>query len=321
MRGVGAPPEDATVGFEGSRNAHMRSARGQGNGGGSPGAGAIVLLGAPIGAASDASPRFRDALARCDVVAAEDTRRLRHLCAALGIELSARVVSYFEGNEQRRTEELLEQARAGRVVGVVTDAGMPAVSDPGHLLTRRAVQEGVDVRCVPGPSAVTAALALSGLPSSRFCFEGFLPRRPGPRRRMLAELVAERRTMVFFESPHRLAATLRAMAESFGADRRAAACRELTKVHEEVRRDTLGNLAQWAADGVRGEVTLVVAGVEATPSDAQPEELAMAVASAQARGETRKDAMREVAQHYGVPRREVYDAVLAQRDAAEPDRG
>lgn len=222
--------------------------------------GLIVLVGAPLGNPGDASARLREELARADIVAAEDTRRLRRLAHDLGVGLAGRVVSYFEGNEIRRTPELVAAAQAGARVALITDGGMPGVSDPGFRLVRAALEAGVEVTAAPGPSAVITALVLSGLPSHRFCFEGFPSRRPGPRRARFAALAAEERTMVFFESPHRLAATLADAAAELGADRRAAVCRELTKTYEEVRRGRLGELAAWAAGGVRGEITVVIAG-------------------------------------------------------------
>jgi len=270
--------------------------------------GVLVLAATPIGNAADAAARLATELATADVIAAEDTRRLRRLVADLGVEPTGRVVSYFEGNEARRTTELLDELLAGRRVLVVTDAGMPTVSDPGYRLVAAAVAAGVRVTAVPGPSAVVTALAVSGLPVDRFCFEGFLPRRTGERARRLGELAPERRTLVFFEAARRTATTLAAMAEVFGPDRRAAACRELTKTHEEVRRGSLAELAEWAAEGVRGEVTLVVGGA-AAPAPAADDELVAAVAELEARGTTRRDAIAEVARRTGTPRRVVYDVV------------
>src|SRR5436190_14538327 len=211
----------------------------------------LVLAATPIGRIDDASPRLADELATADVIAAEDTRRLRRLASDLGVAISGRVVSYFEGNEQQRLETLLEAMRDGLRVVLVTDAGMPSVSDPGYRLVAAAVEAGVDVTVVPGPSAVLAALAVSGLPVDRFCFEGFLPRKAGERSRRLADLADEPRTMVFFEAPHRTAAALTAMAETFGEARPGAVCRELTKTHEEVVRGGLAELATWADGGVR----------------------------------------------------------------------
>ena len=243
-------------------------------------------------------------------VAAEDTRRLKRLVDDLGVTLGGRVVSYFDGNETARTPMLVEELQAGRRVVLVTDAGMPSVSDPGYRLVLAALEAGVHVTAVPGPSAVLTALAVSGLPVDRFCFEGFLPRKAGERGRRLAGLGDEQRTMVFFEAPHRTAATLAAMAEAFGADRAAAVCRELTKTHEEVRRGPLADLVSWAEDGVRGEVTLVVAGADPVAAlGDDPETLRSAVAEREAAGTSRKEAIVEVARLAGVPRREVYNLV------------
>ncbi|MFI7067758.1 16S rRNA (cytidine(1402)-2'-O)-methyltransferase [Kribbella sp. NPDC050124] len=275
--------------------------------------GRLVLAGTPIGDLLDASPRLARVLGEADVVAAEDTRRLRRLTSELGVVVAGRVVSYFEGNERERTPELLEALTAGQTVVVVTDAGMPSVSDPGYRLVAAAIEAGVDVTAVPGPSAVLTALALSGLPVDRFTFEGFLPRKPGERARRLGELADEPRTMVFFEAPHRLAASLEAMAEAFGADRRTAVCRELTKTYEEVKRGPLTELAEWAADGVRGEITLVVAGAD-PHKVLTPEDLAREVATDEEAGTPRKQAIADVAKRFNVPKRTVYDAVLAARD-------
>ena len=271
--------------------------------------GVLVLAATPIGRVEDASPRLCEELAGADVVAAEDTRRLRRLAGDLGVDIGGRVTSYFEGNEQGRTGPLLEALQDGQRVLVVTDAGMPSVSDPGYRLVAAAVDAGVPVTAVPGPSAVLTALAVSGLPVDRFCFEGFLPRKAGERGRRLAALSDEQRTMVFFEAPHRTEVVLLAMADELGGDRRAAACRELTKTHEEVRRGTLAELAAWAAEGVRGEVTLVVEGAPPPAPTDDPETLAGLVAAEEAAGATRKDAIAEVARRSSVPKRLVYDAV------------
>ncbi len=270
----------------------------------------LVLAGTPIGRVSDASPRLVEELGTADVIAAEDTRRLRRLTSDLGVTVTGRVVSYFDGNEAARTPMLVEALLAGERVLLVTDAGMPSVSDPGYRLVAAAVEAGIEVTAVPGPSAVLTALAVSGLPVDRFCFEGFPPRKAGERAKRLAALTAEQRTMVFFESPHRTEATLRAMAEAWGADRAAAVCRELTKTHEEIRRGPLADLASWATDGVRGEVTIVVAGAELSATVAGDiESLRAAVVEHEADGMTRKDAIVEVARLAGVPKREVYQAV------------
>ncbi|MEV4111677.1 MULTISPECIES: 16S rRNA (cytidine(1402)-2'-O)-methyltransferase [Nonomuraea] len=271
--------------------------------------GKLVLAGAPIGQAGDVSPRLREALQSADVVAAEDTRRLRRLAADLGVEIAGRVVSYYDQNEAGRARELLESLKEGRTVVVITDAGMPGVSDPGYRLTRLAVDEGITVTALPGPSAVTTALAVSGLASDRFCFEGFPPRKPGDRARRLSALAGEERTMVFFEAPHRLASSLEAMAEAFGPDRQAAVCRELTKTYEEVRRGGLGELAEWAAKGVKGEITVVVAGHVAGEDEPDLDELVAEVDRRVAEGTQRKIAVAEVAKQAGIPKRELYDLV------------
>jgi len=273
------------------------------------GVGVLVLAGTPIGRIEDAPPRLAVELGRADVVAAEDTRRLKRLANELGVEVSGQVLSYFEGNEQGRTPQLLEALEAGQRVVLVTDAGMPSVSDPGYRLVAAAVEAGVPVTSVPGPSAVLTALAVSGLPVDRFCFEGFLPRKAGERTRRLDALAAESRTMVFFEAPHRTAAALAAMTAAFGADRRAAVCRELTKTHEEVRRGELGNLAAWADAGVRGEVTIVVAGAGDDATSTDPDTLRALVSSEEAAGVPRKQAIADVARRSGVPKRVVYDLV------------
>jgi 16S rRNA (cytidine1402-2'-O)-methyltransferase len=282
--------------------------------------GTLVLAGTPIGRPDDAPPRLAAELTGADVIAAEDTRRLKRLLADLGVSTSARVVSYFEGNEQGRTPQLLEMLLAGDRVVLVTDAGMPSVSDPGYRLVAAAVDAGVAVTAVPGPSAVLTALAVSGLPVDRFCFEGFLPRKPGERSRRLAGLAAEERTLVFFEAPHRTEATLAALAAAFGADRRAAVCRELTKTHEEVRRGPLVDLVTWAAEGVRGEVTLVVEGAAPSGPETDPVVLVSRVADAEAAGATRKDAIAAVAKAAGVPKRDVYDLVHKPHDASTGGR-
>jgi len=271
----------------------------------------LLVAATPIGNADDASPRLRDALATADVIAAEDTRRLRRLLTTLGIAASGRIVSHYDQNEQARLGPLLDELRAGHTVLVVTDAGTPLVSDPGYRLVAAAAEEGLPVHPLPGPSAVTAALAVSGLPADRWCFEGFLPRKAGERRRLLAELASERRTLVFFEAPHRLAATVTDLADAMGADRRAAVCRELTKTYEEVRRDTLAGLAQWAADGVRGEITLVVSGAPEVVESVDDATLAAEVAAYVAAGHTRRDAVDRVAADRGLSRRLVYAAVTS----------
>ncbi len=270
-----------------------------------------MLGGAPLGQPGDVGPRLRRAMAEADVLAVEDTRRLHRLATDLEVTLTGRVVTFHESVERARLPGLLSALADGATVLLLTDAGMPSVSDPGYTLVRAAIEAGVDVTSVPGPSAVVTALAVSGLPVDRFCFEGFLPRKGGERRTRLTGLADERRTMVFFESPHRLADALTDAAAALGEDREAAVCRELTKTHEEVRRGPLSELAAWATEGVRGEITLVVAGASPAPVSLTPAELAALVADEEAAGAIRKDAIRAVVTRTGLPRRTVYDAVVA----------
>ena len=273
--------------------------------------GRIVLAATPIGDTQDASAKLRHLLETADVVAAEDTRRLAGLTQRLGVRITGRVLSHHEHNEASRVAELLDVVRGGGTVLVVSDAGMPTVSDPGLVLVRAAVAEGLTVTTAPGPSAVMAALAVSGLATDRFTFEGFPPRKAGERATVLRDLAREPRTMVFFEAPHRLAATLTAMAEAFGPDRPAAVCRELTKTYEEVVRDALGRLAEWALGEVRGEIVVVVAG--APPTTASVADLTAEVLARADAGERLKEAVTAVAEATGVPKRELYAAALAAR--------
>lgn len=283
--------------------------------------GRVVLAATPIGHPGDASDRLRSLLATADIVAAEDTRRLHTLASALGVRIGGRVMSFFEHNEAGRVPQLVERVREGDVVAVVTDAGMPSVSDPGYSLTAACIAEGLTVTCLPGPSAVTTALVLSGLPVDRFCFDGFPPRRSGRRRTWLARLAREERTCVFFESPHRLSTTLAEAAEVLGPDRRAAVCRELTKTYEEVLRGTLAELADRTAAGVLGEIVVVVAGADA-PAEAPLVELVELVEERVEGGQRLKDACAQVCVDSGLTRRQLYEAVLAAREdeAGDEDR-
>lgn len=283
--------------------------------------GRIVLAATPLGNPGDASPRLRELLETADVIAAEDTRRMHRLAATLGVHFTAKVLSYFEGNEQERAVDLVDRAQAGAIVAVVTDAGMPSVSDPGYRVVAEAIARGVPVQAVPGPSAVLTAIALSGLSVDRFCFEGFLPRKAGERSTRVGELAAEPRTMVFFEAPHRLQAMLQSLADGLGPERRAAVCREMTKTYEETRRGTLRELAAWAAGDVLGEITIVVAGASVEERRAasglqSPEQWRAAVTAREGDGMDRKSAIAAVAKAAGVPRREVYDAVVAAKGIA-----
>lgn len=274
----------------------------------------LLLAATPIGNLGDASPRLREALAAADVIAAEDTRRTAQLLSLLGIERRGELVALHEHNERDRAAALVDRAAVGDVL-LVSDAGMPTVSDPGFRVVQLAAERGVLVSAIPGPSAVLTALAVSGLPTDRFAFEGFLPRKTGERSRVLRALAGERRTLVFFEAPSRAAGTLTALAEAFGERRPAAVCRELTKLHEEVRRGPLAELAEWAAGGVRGELVIVVGGASTTA--ASPEAALAEVQGLVAEGARLKDATREVAEATGLPARELYAAALAAR-GAEP---
>lgn len=275
--------------------------------------GRIVLAATPIGNVQDGSARLWNALAAADVVAAEDTRALRDLARRASVTLPARVIAMHEHNESTAAASLVQQALAGATVVVVSDAGMPTVSDPGLRVVQAAAAAGVRVDVLPGPSAALAALALSGLASDRFCFEGFLPRKGGERKRALSLLAAEPRTMIFFEAPHRIAATLADMAEVFGAQRLGAVSRELTKTYEETVRGTLAELAQWAAGEIRGELTVVVAG-----RDHELPSLDAVVAEALVRvqaGERAKDVSADLAAATGIGGRELYAAIVKARGA------
>jgi 16S rRNA (cytidine1402-2'-O)-methyltransferase len=276
--------------------------------------GKLVVCGTPIGNLEDASPRLARVLAEADLVACEDTRQTRKLLTHLGVK--TRMTSYHDVDERDRAQELAERVAGGLRLALVTDAGMPAVSDPGYLLVAACLERGVQVEVVPGPSAVLAALVVSGLPTDRFCFEGFPPRRVGARDRRLAELAGEPRTMVFFEAPHRALATLAAMAAAFGADRPCAVVRELTKVHEEVLRGSLAEVSErLRANRPRGELTLVVGGAPASkPHAAGATDLAAEVAALVADGASTRDAIATVARASGTPRRAVYQAVIDVRE-------
>lgn len=278
--------------------------------------GILTLAATPIGNVGDASARLVAALTTSPVIAAEDTRRLHKLLQLLGITTDAQIVSYFDQNERERQSWLLEQLHAGRDVLIVTDAGMPSVSDPGYRMVAAAIEAGIAIRVLPGPSAVTTAITVSGMPVDRFTFEGFLPRKAGERANRLEELASERRTMVFFEAPHRTLETLQAMAAAFGSSRHVAVCRELTKTYEEIVRGTIADAVEWADREILGEVTIVVAGRdEDTAGERTPEAYVREVEARVAAGTDRKAAVSEVAKALGVPRREVYDAVVAAKRA------
>jgi 16S rRNA (cytidine1402-2'-O)-methyltransferase len=279
--------------------------------------GKLVVCGTPIGNLEDAPPRLARVLSEADLVACEDTRQTRKLLTHLGVK--TRMTSYHDVDERDRAQELADRVAAGLRLALVSDAGMPGVSDPGYHLVAACLERGVQVEVVPGPSAVLAALVVSGLPTDRFCFEGFPPRRVGARDRRLAELATEPRTMVFFEAPHRVLATLAAMVAAFGGDRPCAVVRELTKVHEEVLRGSLAEATErLAANRPRGELTLVVGGAPpATPAAAAATDLAAGVAALVAGGASTRDAIANVARASGTPRRAVYQAVIDLRGDPE----
>ena len=273
--------------------------------------GRLIIAGTPIGNPADAPERLREVLGSADIIAAEDTRRLSRLCRDLEVQPQGKVVSYFEGNEAERTDELRASLRQGAVVVLVTDAGMPLVSDPGYRLVRAAIDDAVAVTTLPGPSAALAALMVSGLPSERFCVEGFLPRRAGERSKNLSALAAEPRTMIFFEAPHRLSAMLAAMVDAFGGSRQAAVCREMTKTHEEIVRGPLVDLAAHFAEGARGEITVVVEGATASGPSGTSADWATRVNDLLSSGLDRKAAIAQVMHEFSVSRRQVFDALVA----------
>ncbi|NCG01858.1 MAG: 16S rRNA (cytidine(1402)-2'-O)-methyltransferase [Actinomycetales bacterium] len=279
--------------------------------------GQLIFAATPMGNVKDASARLVAAIQQADVIAAEDTRKFMNLSSRLGVRFNAQLVSHFEANEAGRVGQLLDSVAAGNLVLVVSDAGMPQVSDPGYRLAVAAIESGIDYQVLPGPSAVLTALLLSGLPADRFCFEGFLPRKSGDRVRALTQLAHEPRTMIFFEAPHRLAKTLNDMAEVFGPDRIAAVAREMTKTYEEVIRGSLQELNVWAAGEIKGEITLVLAGSNSTAaSEMSLAELVTLVQEEVAAGASMKDAAAAVSRECGRSKRDVYEAVIAAKAAA-----
>ncbi|QDZ42255.1 16S rRNA (cytidine(1402)-2'-O)-methyltransferase [Corynebacterium sp. sy039] len=275
----------------------------------------IIIVATPLGNVADATPRLAQALAQADYIAAEDTRRTRSLAQSLGVDIRGRVMSNFDHNEQARVAQLLGFARSGTVV-IVTDAGMPIVSDPGFPLVAAAHDEGIPVTCFPGPSAVLTALALSGLHVGKFAFDGFAPRKTRQRRTWLEGLKKETRAVCFFESPHRIAATLADAVEILGEQRRVAVARELTKTYEEVKRGCLGEIAQWAEQGIRGEITVVLEGVQEVITEHDKDALVAQVLAYCDEGMRLKEACALVAQRSGASKKELYNAVLESRDGA-----
>jgi 16S rRNA (cytidine1402-2'-O)-methyltransferase len=271
----------------------------------------LTLAATPLGNPGDASPRLKEAIASAEIIAAEDSRRFHRLAADLGVTFTARVISFFDGNETARTEEVLALLQSGKKVLVVSDAGMPTISDPGFRLTRDAIAIGIDVVVIPGPSAPTMALALSGLATDRFTFEGFLPRSSGARLAHLETLRFEERTMVLFEAPHRITDSLKDAAQIFGSDRQAAICREMTKTYEETVRGSLQELILWSeSKEILGEITIVLAGVPVGTAEKTAEEIVARVREYESAGMDRKDAISTVAQECELPKKVVYAAVV-----------
>ncbi len=276
----------------------------------------LILAAIPLGNPGDATTRLKEAIASAEFIAAEDSRRFGRLCAELGIHYEAKVYSFFEGNENERLEPLLEILASGKDLLVVTDAGMPGISDPGYRLTREAIARDIPIRVLPGPSAVTTALLFSGLPTDRFCFEGFLPRTSGARITALEKLAREERTMIFFEAPHRLLESLQDIQSVLGDDRLGAICREMTKTYEETIRGSIAELTLWAKDHeVLGEITLVIAGFDASQVIHTSADLVEMVLAREGQGESRKEAIAEVAKVTGIAKREVFDVMVAHKGA------
>lgn len=272
----------------------------------------LLLAGVPLGNPGDASARLINAIRSATIIAAEDSRRFQRLCQDLEVSAAGKVISFFEGNEEARTNQLLSELKNGAEVLVVTDAGMPTVSDPGFKLVRAAVEANIPVEVLPGPSAVTTALALSGLPTDRFCFEGFVPRTQGAREKFFENLKFEPRTIVFFEAPHRLIETLEVATHLLGSDRKAALCREMTKTYEETVRGSLADIQKWAnAKEILGEITVVISGATEGAKEKSQQEIIDAVRKLESVGMDRKDAISAVATELDLPKREVFDAMVA----------
>lgn len=274
--------------------------------------GQLILAATPIGNVADASARLKSALASAQIIAAEDSRRAKRLIQDLEISTTAQIWSFYDAVEEAKSPELIDRVEAGDVVVVISDAGMPTVSDPGYRIVQEAIARGIKVSVIPGPSAVLTALAISGLAVDRFSFEGFLPRKSGERKNFLDQLADDQRTMVFFEAPHRLVESLQDFAEVFGQDRQAVICRELTKTYEEIVRGSFVELIAWADREILGEITLVVAGASPIAATTATDWVALVDTRVQL-GISQRDAIAEVAKELRVPKRDVYDAVLAAR--------
>ena len=271
----------------------------------------LILAATPLGNPGDASSRLKSAIESASIIAAEDSRRFHRLCSDIEVTFTGKVLSFFEGNEEDRTRELIAELKNGATVLVVSDAGMPTISDPGFRLMRDAIAEGIEVSVIPGPSAVTMSVALSGLPTDRFSFEGFPPRTAGARLATFEKLRFEERTMVFFEAPHRLSDSLKDAVNLFGADRLGAICREMTKRYEETIRGNLGELSAWAdAHEILGEITLVIAGAVTDSASLTAADMVGRVREFEAAGMDRKSAIATVADEFGISKRLVYAAVV-----------
>lgn len=272
----------------------------------------LKLAGVPLGNPGDASARLKDAIVGAEIIAAEDSRRFQRLCNDLGISTNARIISFFEGNEEDRTKDLLMELQNGREVLIVTDAGMPTVSDPGYKLIRTAIDLNIPIEVLPGPSAVTTALTLSGLPTDRFCFEGFVPRTQGARTKFFENLRYETRTIIFFEAPHRLIETLEMAEKILGSERHSVLCREMTKTYEEIVRGSISDLIKWAkSKEILGEITLVVSGAIEKAKELTQQEIVERVRKYEKVGMDRKVAIATVAEELDLPKREVFDAMVA----------
>ena len=276
----------------------------------------LLLAGVPLGNPGDASARLIGAIKSATIIAAEDSRRFQRLCQDLEVSASGKILSFFEGNEEERTMQLLEELKNGSDVLVVTDAGMPTVSDPGFKLVRAAIEANIPVEVLPGPSAVTTALALSGLPTDRFCFEGFVPRTQGAREKFFSNLKFETRTIVFFEAPHRLLDTLEVARQSLGPDRKAALCREMTKTYEETVRGSIRDIQEWArSKEILGEITIVISGASDDAKVKSQQEIIAAVRKLESVGMDRKEAIAAVSLELDLPKREVFDAMVAAKNS------
>jgi 16S rRNA (cytidine1402-2'-O)-methyltransferase len=274
----------------------------------------LILAAVPLGNPLDASARLRECIERAEFVAAEDSRRFTRLCQDLGIRHNAKVISFFEGNESDRLEGLIEILESGNDLLVVTDAGMPGISDPGYRLVREAVARNIQISVLPGPSAVTTALLLSGLPSDSFCFDGFPPRTSGSRVTWFQARVEEERTIILFEAPHRLIESLQDMKFVFGPDRRIAICREMTKTYEEIARGTVTELIEWAGSKeILGEITIVIEGFNPDSRKYSDEELISKVLARESAGQARKEAIAAVAKEVGIAKRAVFDLMVASK--------